>query len=274
MPTTRRSSRPCWTLWTPWSAGSVAPATGAPRSRCTAPGTNVGIGASAAARCAAMDTIEERSVSEPTVTSETAASPAQDVAAQEAGAPTPSSAVVTETDLNAPELYLNRELQLLAFQERVLEEAEDPGNPLLERAKFLAIFSSQHGRVLHGADRRPQAAGRGGRPRGVRRRAHAQRATGPRVRDYALRLLASGRASSTAPSKTSCPRPACTCIDYDELGRGPASPWRTITSPRPSSRCSRRSRSTPPGRSRISRTCRSTWRCSCGPRTARTGSRA
>ncbi len=39
-------------------------------------------------------------------------------------------------------LYLNRELSLLAFQERVLEEAFDPANPLLERAKYLAIFSS------------------------------------------------------------------------------------------------------------------------------------
>jgi polyphosphate kinase len=41
-----------------------------------------------------------------------------------------------------PELYLNRELSWLAFNERVLEEAEDPANPLLERVKFLAIFSS------------------------------------------------------------------------------------------------------------------------------------
>lgn len=44
--------------------------------------------------------------------------------------------------LNAPELYLNRELALLEFQDRVLEEAGDPRNPLLERAKYLAIFSS------------------------------------------------------------------------------------------------------------------------------------
>jgi polyphosphate kinase len=45
-------------------------------------------------------------------------------------------------DLDSRSLYLNRELSLLAFQERVLEEAEDPSTPLLERAKFLAIFSS------------------------------------------------------------------------------------------------------------------------------------
>jgi len=47
-----------------------------------------------------------------------------------------------DVDLHDPELYLNRELSLLAFQERVLEEAENPANPLLERVKFLAIMSS------------------------------------------------------------------------------------------------------------------------------------
>src|SRR5205807_3673667 len=41
-----------------------------------------------------------------------------------------------------PSLYLNRELSLLAFQRRVLEEAEDPRNPLLERVKFLSILFS------------------------------------------------------------------------------------------------------------------------------------
>ncbi len=45
-------------------------------------------------------------------------------------------------NLNDPRLYINRELSLLEFQRRVLEEAQDSTNPLLERVKFLAIIGS------------------------------------------------------------------------------------------------------------------------------------
>jgi len=44
--------------------------------------------------------------------------------------------------LDSPELYFNRELSWLDFNERVLELAEDGDTPLLERAKFLAIYTS------------------------------------------------------------------------------------------------------------------------------------
>lgn len=45
-------------------------------------------------------------------------------------------------DLGDPSLYINRELSWLQFNSRVLEEGQDATVPLLERVKFLAIFSS------------------------------------------------------------------------------------------------------------------------------------
>jgi polyphosphate kinase len=45
-------------------------------------------------------------------------------------------------ELDSPELYSNRELSWLQFNERVLELAEDESTPLLERVKFLAIYAS------------------------------------------------------------------------------------------------------------------------------------
>ena len=62
-------------------------------------------------------------------------------AAAAATSPT-GAAPAPDVDLKDSSLYLNRELSLLAFQRRVLEEAEDDANPLLERIKFLAILGS------------------------------------------------------------------------------------------------------------------------------------
>jgi polyphosphate kinase len=55
----------------------------------------------------------------------------------------PAPAVPTVAiDLDNPELYENRELSWLDFNDRVFAEARDTRNPLLERVKFLAITAS------------------------------------------------------------------------------------------------------------------------------------
>lgn len=45
-------------------------------------------------------------------------------------------------DLNHPDLYLNRDLSMLEFNQRVLDLANDGKVPLLERLRFLCIFAS------------------------------------------------------------------------------------------------------------------------------------
>jgi polyphosphate kinase len=57
----------------------------------------------------------------------------------------PDAALTTEpadADLRDPSLYINRELSMLDFFERVLDEARDAHNPLLERVKFVGIVGS------------------------------------------------------------------------------------------------------------------------------------
>jgi len=53
-----------------------------------------------------------------------------------------SKQTANEINLSEPQYYFNRELSWLEFNNRVLHEACDPRSPLLERLKFLAIFSS------------------------------------------------------------------------------------------------------------------------------------
>ncbi|MGA9028086.1 MAG: polyphosphate kinase 1 [Steroidobacteraceae bacterium] len=49
---------------------------------------------------------------------------------------------MNDTDLQVPQLYINRELSFLEFNQRVLQQAKDPRIPLLERVKFLGISCS------------------------------------------------------------------------------------------------------------------------------------
>lgn len=60
---------------------------------------------------------------------------------EETGGASPAD-VLPALDLSTPELYQNRELSWLDFNQRVLEEAKDPRVRLLERIRFAAITSS------------------------------------------------------------------------------------------------------------------------------------
>jgi polyphosphate kinase len=73
---------------------------------------------------------------------ETQAATTDAVDSQQRPAPVPAPEPEHEPDLEHRALYFNRELSWLDFNDRVLQLAEDPSQPLLERVKFAAIWEA------------------------------------------------------------------------------------------------------------------------------------
>ena len=150
--------------------------------------------------------------------------------------------------------YLNRELSWLDFNARVLALADDPAVPLLERAKFLAIFSQnldEFFQVRVAGLKEQVIAGVGATAPDGRTPAQQLLEIRERVEELAARqeqIFLDGVAPALA-RRASASRPGTSSTRTTR-----SSSWRPSSSG--SSRSSRRWPSTPATRSRTSPTCR------------------
>ena len=111
--------------------------------------------------------------------------------------------------------YLNRELGLLAFNRRVLAQAQDERVPLLERLRFLCIVFKQYGRVFRDRHGRAQVTTQGQRSRHYNRWPHgtgsfpAGFSRSPCHRDRSVPASQFGYSSRHWPNRasTSCAAP-------------------------------------------------------------------
>jgi len=132
---------------------------------------------------------------------------------------------MSTVDLKAPELYINRELSWLEFNDRVMQEGLAEDVPLFERLKFLAIVSSNLDEFFHdpraglrqqhaagvrkhdfsGMTPREQLAAIGGRAhRMVAEQTASIRQVSATLAEHGLRVL--DRGDWTPPNRSFCDR--------------------------------------------------------------------
>ena len=73
----------------------------------------------------------------------------------------PAEEVMMSKSSRDEALFINRDLSLVAFFERVLDEARDGNNPLLERLKFIGTSPNRSWASLHGPHGGSAPANRG-----------------------------------------------------------------------------------------------------------------
>ena len=154
-----------------------------------------------------------------------------------------------------PERYLNRELSWLEFNARVLALADEPARPLLERAKFLAIFASNLDEFFQvrvsGLQEQVDAGSAHAPPDGLEN-SEVLRAIREQVREL-MQRQATIFTKDVAPALE---EEGIRFPDWDELDDGDRADARARSSTSGSTRCSRRLRSIRRIRSPTSRTCR------------------